>query len=681
MSNTVMMTATAMATTKNGQTKATKNNQDGNEDGNMISDLPNPEEIKHQVMEPELESIWLKALALQLKPMNNNTEMSRSGFELLSVLAMEQMDAMASELHRLTTIQRRHKPARTDVSLLLRGFQLNSSDLALTLEQNQYITKQFNSQSDMINRESRDFNEMRNKVKEDKLLNDTPFQMIEQEQIAALPLISSNNLQKYIPSWLPEFPPDHTYMFTPQYNNPTTNEVLIRIKATEEGRQSEKSLIGLLSNQQATKSETILSNIKTEEDKELDEMKHTESMYSPYTKKMISKRKHIKRKPLSTLTHVPKEFNVEEYAHKRIELARAKVIEYEMKQLKRRNDPFLNLTKLILQNGKTTNTLQVDKEVKSTLKKSFRRLLKNIPETRKEKAKAIDEARKRRELKLEELKKLQEKREKERKSDTAISKHLETILFETNFTANGTNKMNSLSADNDDDMGLFDTLDSSDDEGHPIDIKITVDEGETNDNEDEEANRSTIDGTLLPKETTTPSFNITSTQPVPKPHVTIREPTISKDTGDNDVDVDVAVSTVNNIVTASDTTTTVINPDTTTVVNSGNPVSESVDVTGANGSSSSVNIEPNKSTTVTQTDKATLETVQAASTNTTHITNVDQHNDTPSNEPSNTQEATSELNSTATSEPATAVVQSSTDDSITSETADTTNRVVETAPK
>ena len=678
MSNTVMMTTTV--TTSKVSVKATNNNKNNNEESNLISDLPNPEEIKHQVMEPELESIWLKALALQLKPMNNNTEMSRSGFELLSVLAMEQMDAMASELHRLTTIQRRHRPTKSDVSLLLRGFQLTPSDIALTLEQNQHITKQFNSQTDIINKESREFSEMRNRVKEDKLLNDTPFQMIEQEQIAALPLISSNNTQKYIPSWLPEFPPDHTYMFTPQYNNPTTNEVLIRIKATEEGRQSEKSLIGLLSNQEPRKLETISLNVDIEEDKELNEMKQIESMYTAHTNKMVQKKKCMKRTPLSTLTHVPKTFDVEEYAHKRIELARAKVAEYEMKQLQRRNDPFLNLTRLIVQNGKAINTLQVDKDVKSTLKQSFRRLLKSIPETRKEKAKAIEEARKRRELKLEELRKLQEKREKERKSDTATSKHLETILFETNFTANGADKINSLGGNNDDDMGLFDTLDSSDDEAHPIDIKITVDEEEPNKIGDNEANRSMIDGTVLPKETTTPSFNISSTQLVQKPHVTIMEPTISKDTSESDIDMEGAASTNNDNVSAGETTT-VTDVTTTTEVTSANSVATIADITATVENAISTVIETDETTTIAKTEDMTTETVRTEPENITDITSADQVNDAFANDPSTTSQSTSEIDSTATVEPTPVVAQSSTDEAATSATTDTTNQVPETGPE
>ena len=673
MSNTVMMTTSV--TTSKISVKSASNNKSGNEDSNMISDLPNPEEIKHQVMEPELESIWLKALALQLKPMNNNTEMSRSGFELLSVLAMEQMDAMAGELHRLTTIQRRHRPTKSDVSLLLRGFQLRPSDLALTLEQNQYTTEQFNSQADTINKESREFNEMRNKVKEDKLLNDTPFQMIEQEQIAALPLISSSNLQKYIPSWLPEFPPDHTYMFTPQYNNPTTNEVLIRIKATEEGRQSEKSLIGLLSQQQTTKLETMTLSIDNEDEKEFDEMKQIESMFNAHTNKMVSKKKHMRRKPLSTLTHVPKAFDIEEYAHKRIELARAKVTEYEMKQLQRRNDPFLNLTRLIVQNGKAINSLQVDKDVKNTLKQSFRRLLKNIPETRKEKAKAIEEARKRRELKLEELRKLQEKREKERKSDTATSKHLETILFETNFTANGADKINSLGANNDDDMGLFDTLDSSDDEGHSIGIKITVDEEETNNHSDDETNRSTIDGTVLPKETTTPSFNISTIQPVQKPHVTIMEPVTSKDTSDSDIDMEGTAGMSNDILPNREIST-VTNVTATTEVISNNLVSESTDITTSMVNTTSSVIETNETATIAKIEEITTETVQNVSSNITDIPSTDQGTDTDGSGPS-----TSEVYVSTTVEPGPVVAQSSPDEAITAATPDTISKDPETGPE
>ncbi|SMN20489.1 similar to Saccharomyces cerevisiae YML114C TAF8 TFIID subunit (65 kDa), involved in RNA polymerase II transcription initiation [Maudiozyma saulgeensis] len=514
------------------QDYAPETQRKGNNVATMISDLPNPEEIRHEAMEPELESLWLKALALQLKPMNCNTEISRSAFELLSVLAMEQMDSMASELHRITTIQRRQRAAKMDVSLLLRGFNLAPDDLDITLQQTQHLKKQYIPQSSTINSETQELNKIKDQIKKDKLLNNTPFQLIEQEQEAALPLRSSNNLQKYIPHWLPKFPPDHTYMFTPQYNNPTTNEVLIRIKAAEEGRQSEKSLLGFLGARYDNEPSLDIPSEKNIIDNE-NVLPKVEATIYPYSNKRTGEEyrtgsnRVTKRLPLSTLTHIPKTFNVEEYAHKRIELARAKVNEYELKQLHRNNDPFLNLTKLVIQNDKTIkNRFQVDKEVKDTLRNSFRMMLSRIPETRKEKARVIQEAKKRRELKLEELKLLQEKRDKERKSDTATSAHLETILFETNFTANRNSNGVGVGSNNGDDMGLFDTLDSSDDEAHPIDIKITTDDGDDKNPEDGDIN--TIDGTSLPKETTTPSFNIVprSIQDVAteEHHVTIMEP-------------------------------------------------------------------------------------------------------------------------------------------------------------
>jgi len=506
----------------------------GNLGATMISDSSNPEEIRHEAMEPELESLWFKALALQLKPINNDIEISRSAFELLSVLAMEQIDSMASELHRIAAIQRRQRASKMDVSLLLRGFNLTPDDIDVTLQQTQYIKTQYVPQSDTINSETEELNKIKEQIKKDKLLNNTPFQLIEQEQEAALPLRSSNDLQKYIPHWLPKFPPDHTYMFTPQYNNPTTNEVLIRIKAAEEGRQSEKSLLGLIGTRHVNghSLETNPKDTNIVNDGEMTPNVGEELMY-PYSNKRLGENYRIgsnrvtKRQPLSTLTHIPKTFNVEEYAHKRIELARAKVNEYELKQKYRNNDPFLNLTKLIIQNDKFhKNRFQVDKEVRNTLQNSFRKMLSRIPETRKEKARVIQEAKERRELKLEELKQLQEKREKERKSDTATSAHLETILFETNFTTNRNSNGVGIGSSNGDDMGLFDTLDSSDDEAHPIDIKITTDDRDEKDEEDNDTN--TIDGTSLPKETTTPSFNI-----VPQPiqnvdneehHVKIMEP-------------------------------------------------------------------------------------------------------------------------------------------------------------
>lgn len=470
---------------------ATQNARPGVQE-DTYNELPNPQEISHISMEPQLEKLLLKSIALQLKPMNNDTQISRSAFQLLSLLAMDQMDSMVYELHRLPTAQRRQQVAKGDMELFLRGFNISTSDLDLKLQESNTIRKRFSKDSGNIDIESKEFSDTIERFNLNGRFHDTPFQLFEQqEQDSSILFPPSNKLQQFIPNWLPSFPPDHTYKFTPQYNKLITDEAQIRIKSVEEGKQSEKSLLNLINNLQDTKDEHQFLSF-TSQSAEEDELADKES-FALYHR--IRSRKNDARKkflPLGSLVHIPKKFNVEEYAHKRIDIARNKVTEYEMMQIKKSENPFLKLTKLIVLNKEDKNKFQINKDIRVALRRSFNRMINKIPELEEQKKITIKEAKEEREKKLEELKQFREKRERESKSETATSAHLETILFDTNVSSNISNNNHGV---DEEDLALFGTLGSSDDE---VDLSL-------------DKNENKVDNSMLPQETTIPSFDITKT--------------------------------------------------------------------------------------------------------------------------------------------------------------------------
>ncbi|KAA8917028.1 hypothetical protein TRICI_000814 [Trichomonascus ciferrii] len=76
---------------------------------------------------------------------------------------------------------------------------------------------------------------------------------------------------EHVPSWLPTYPPDHTFMATPQYTDRITDPRLLREKIVEEGRLAETALRRL--------TETVRvgdENLLEEEDEEMKEEEEEE---------------------------------------------------------------------------------------------------------------------------------------------------------------------------------------------------------------------------------------------------------------------------------------------------------------------------------------------------------------------------------------------------------------------
>ena len=63
-----------------------------------------------------------------------------------------------------------------------------------------------------------------------------------------LPKLNTDNKPRYIPSYLPDLPPDYTYQSTPEYNKPLTDLKELRIRLVQESRMTEDSLYKLIEN-------------------------------------------------------------------------------------------------------------------------------------------------------------------------------------------------------------------------------------------------------------------------------------------------------------------------------------------------------------------------------------------------------------------------------------------------
>lgn len=359
----------------------------------QLTHLPTLEEIHHEVNESTGERILSKAVALQLKPMN--AEISKFAFDYLLLLIEDQLNDMIGFLHKSSNIQRRELIAKADLELFLEGFNLSPSDLDLQCQASQHYNKVYGKELEALH-----------SLKEtisDAVLDD---EGTSQEVINSL-VPPNNPLAGSVPKWMPALPPDHTYRFTPQYNHPITDETVIRRKIVDEGKQSEVALLHLLRT-----SDTPVASPEVQ-------MSDADIALASEETKAIYGSKHKKRRkqasnPSDLLSKLPQtNFNVEEYARSRVELARRKVLEYEERQLQLQQNPFIKYSKLVLSaSTEKLNRRQVNKDIHSMLKLSLYSLVKSIPKLQESKQEARRVAEMERDKRLQELRAQREEQER-----------------------------------------------------------------------------------------------------------------------------------------------------------------------------------------------------------------------------------------------------------------------------
>ncbi|QLQ81804.1 hypothetical protein HG537_0G00580 [Torulaspora globosa] len=360
----------------------------------QLTHLPTLEEIDHEVNEKSGEKILGKAVALQLKPMN--AEISKFAFEYLLLLIEAQLNDMIGFLRKSSNIQRRELIAKADLELFLDGFNLTASELDLQWQISQYYSKIYGNELASLHS-----------------LQETASETITEDEGVSQDVINSlvppnNPLAKSVPKWMPTLPPDHTYRFTPQYNRPITDETVIRRKIVDEGKLSELALSHLLrvSSTPVPSPEVQMSDA--------DEVLATEETRAIYGNEHKKRRKQSAYSSDLLFKLPQSNFNVEEYARSRIELARRKVIEYEEKQLQLQQNPFIKYSKMILSTSpEKLNRRQLNKEISSMLKRSLHGLVKSIPKLHEAKQEARRSAEKARDERLQELRAQREAHERQ----------------------------------------------------------------------------------------------------------------------------------------------------------------------------------------------------------------------------------------------------------------------------
>ena len=116
---------------------------------------------------------------------------------------------------------------------------------------------------------------------------------------------------------------------------------------------------------------------------------------------------------ISSITAIPKTFNVEDYARRRVEIARRQVTRFEEEKLRQHNDPFIRLAQMMLNSDGAAPRVEFNGKFLAAARRSYRYMLHNLPALKRRKIEAVKQAELDRDLKLKQLKELKEKMEKD----------------------------------------------------------------------------------------------------------------------------------------------------------------------------------------------------------------------------------------------------------------------------
>ncbi|EGW32704.1 uncharacterized protein SPAPADRAFT_149783 [Spathaspora passalidarum NRRL Y-27907] len=172
---------------------------------------------------------------------------SRDFLDELTDLTIRFLNDLVGSLSEYTRLQRRQKPALSDMKLLfnLKGIDFNEIAEEISLCRNfkksqSLVTEMKRVENQIIQAQSE-----RNNTEVEENSPSLPFIINEQYEITNL-VPRLNTKPSYVPGYLPDFPPDFTYQSTPKYMETITDLKELRLKLVSESRMIEKPLYNLI---------------------------------------------------------------------------------------------------------------------------------------------------------------------------------------------------------------------------------------------------------------------------------------------------------------------------------------------------------------------------------------------------------------------------------------------------
>lgn len=182
--------------------------------------------ILHDEEYDTLRAIFVRCSAAILGSKDIN--ITSEALDYLVVLAEEHMQELFLKLHQISEVQRRKVPSISDIAIWMRETGQVMSGLQKEMKLHSKYTDALNSlrvdpdPEEMDSEEAKFF---------------TPPSLAIKKVVP-----SRNRLNKLLPTWMPQLPPDHTFMSTPEYTKRVEDLKGLREMVVEEGRMAERAL-------------------------------------------------------------------------------------------------------------------------------------------------------------------------------------------------------------------------------------------------------------------------------------------------------------------------------------------------------------------------------------------------------------------------------------------------------
>lgn len=180
--------------------------------------------------------------------------------ELVLIAFCLDMIELYARLHKLTQVQRRLQPTVQDLSILIKSTGIKLTELEKEMKLRSRFTEALNRLQINIDLEP---------------MSDSAKSFFVSQDGASRRLFPATKRRaNFIPSWMPSFPPDHTFMSTPQYPRRVVDPRDLRERIVEEGRLAEMALRRLTGIVQVDENlhEEENDEVENEEDNELVEV-------------------------------------------------------------------------------------------------------------------------------------------------------------------------------------------------------------------------------------------------------------------------------------------------------------------------------------------------------------------------------------------------------------------------
>ncbi|CCE82281.1 Piso0_001999 [Millerozyma farinosa CBS 7064] len=296
---------------------------------------------------------------------------TESFHSLISDFGGMYFDGLIQGLHKLTESQRRKKPSTSDLKLCFKLHKIQPSSLYIEYEKDKFFQNRINPRIQHLRSEVSDIGNNLSKLDYSLDEQDPSLHFFANEHYEIAELVP-REIQKpdYIPSYLPDLPPDYTYKRTPQYLQKTTDLKELRIKLVEESRLTENSLYRLIDDDdrkwtenfekelnqvcdedeaETSNDDAIMSDFNQEKDIESpaetvsglpsDTQKEGALENKELVIKPPTEKPHDTQKATSHSEHT--KFDIVEYARRRASIKRRKLERIERKRKLRESNPFI----------------------------------------------------------------------------------------------------------------------------------------------------------------------------------------------------------------------------------------------------------------------------------------------------------------------------------------------------